>query len=115
MRGSAEWPIDAILNKTTLAGIFKNLPEKLKPTDSNGRWKVANQAGDFTFYDPLLNHNKTRFMYMEACLDLSLKEGVQIVEFRRGNFGTLFYFDMDGNQVTISAENELLMLRQFKE
>lgn len=103
------------MNKTTLIGIFRNLPKELRPTDSNGRWRVANQAGDFTFYDPLLNHNKTRFMYMKACLDLSLVEGVQIVEFRRGQFGTLFDFDKDGNQVNISAETELAMLQQFKE
>lgn len=114
VKGNPKWPIEEIINKTTLIGIFSNFKEKLKPTDSNGRWKVANKVGDFTFYSPLLDHNRTRFAYMKACLDSSLAESVQIVEFRRGNFGTLFYFDKNGNEVGISAAEELTMLRNFK-
>jgi len=114
VKGSVKWSIEAIVNKTTLIGIFANTEKKLLPTDSNGRWQVAIQDGDFTFYSPLIDHNRTRFAYMKACLDSSLAESVQIVEFRRGNFGTLFYFDKAGNEVPISAVEELNMLREFK-
>ena len=111
---NSNWTIDAILNKTTLIGIFNNLNKKLYPTDSNGRWRVANERGDFTFYSPLLSHNKTRFMYMSACLDSALQENVQLIEFRRGNFGDLMYFDEAGNTVPINAADELQMLIEFK-
>jgi len=114
VKGNDNWSIEQIVNKTTLIGIFSNTDKKLLPTDSNGRWKVALQNGDFTFYSPLIDHNRTRFAYMKACLDSSLAESVQLVEFRRGNFGTLFYFDQNGNEVPISAADELNMLRKFK-
>lgn len=110
----SNWTIDSILTKTTLTGILNNLEEKIYPTDSNGRWRVANQNDLFNIYSQLTNFNKTRFEYLKACLDTSLEENVQLVEFRRSNFGSLFYFDSNGDEVKIDSASELEALKKFK-
>lgn len=113
VKGS-NWTIDTIVSKTTLTGILNNLEEKIYQTDTGGRWGVANKYGVFAFYSDLVRYNKTRFDYMKACLDSSLDENVQIIEFRRSNFGGLFSYDKDGNEITISPNEELDMLIRFK-
>ena len=82
----SNWTIESILNKTTLTGILNNLETKILPTDSSGRWKAANDRGFFGFFADLIVYNKTRFDYLKSCLDNSLEENVQLIEFRRGNF-----------------------------
>ena len=111
---NSNWTIDAILEKTTLTGILNNLDEKIYATDSSGRWATASNFGVFGFYADLVQLNNTRFLYMKACLDSSLSESVQIIEFRRSNFGDLKYFDKDGNEVSIDAKTELNYLIEFK-
>jgi hypothetical protein len=49
-------------------------------------------GGVFEIYNELLRFNHTRFTYLKACLNESLRENVQIVEFKRD----LFYFDKKG-------------------
>ncbi|RMZ99767.1 adenosine deaminase CECR1, partial [Brachionus plicatilis] len=90
------------------------MDEKIYPTDSKGRWLAANKYGVFGFYSDLTKYNRTRFDYLKACLDLSLEENVQLVEFRRSNFGGLYYLDNNLDKVYIQPEEELEMLTEFK-
>ena len=115
VKGSPVWTIDAILNKTTLIGILNNLENKIYPTDTAGRWAVANTYGVFNFYSDLINYNVTRFQYLKACLDKSYEENVQLIEFRRSNFGSLFAFNSSGDRVLISSAEELRLIVHYKE
>jgi adenosine deaminase-related growth factor len=110
----SNWTVDAILNKTTLTGILNNLETKLSPTDSSSRWKATSDRGFFGFFADLIVYNKTRFDYLKACLDKSLEENVQLIEFRRPNFDGLYYFDKEGNRVTLPINDEIDRLLQFK-
>ena len=113
VKGS-NWTIEEIVGNTTLTNILNSQKEKVYATDTGARWALANNAGVFSFYQSLRNYNNTRFNYLKACLDSALAENVQVVEFRRGAFGTLFYFDDEGNEMPISDVEELRMLEQFK-
>ena len=113
VKGSA-WTVDAIVKKTTLTGILNEAASPLFPTDSSGRWKIANDNGLFSIYSDLVKYNKTRFDYLKACLDTSLAENVQLVEFRRSNFRGLYYFDTVGNRVNLSLKYEVEMIEKFK-
>ncbi|CAF4452586.1 unnamed protein product, partial [Adineta steineri] len=77
-------------------------------------WNLASQNGTFSFYADLVKHNVTRFNYMKLVLDHALKENVQYLEFRRGFFGNLYYFDKNGLQISINATDELNSLLKFK-
>ena len=110
----SNWTIDAILNKTTLIGILNNLETKILPTDSSGRWKAGNDRGIFGFYSDLIVYNKTRFDYLKACLDNSLNEKVQLIDFRRANFDGLYYFNEQGDRETLPVKDEIDRLVQFK-
>jgi len=86
----SNWTIDAIVNKTTLIGILNDLDIQIRPslTDSSERWKAANPI--FSIYSDIIKYNKTRFEYLKACLDRSLEENVQLIEFRRSFFKGLW-------------------------
>ena len=110
----SSWTIEQILNKTTLTGILNNLSTKVSPTDSSGRWNIANSIGVFNFYDDLVGYNKTRFDYLKSCLDNSLRENVQLIEFRRSNFKGLYYFNETGEKVFLPINDEIDRLLKFK-
>lgn len=113
VKGSAVWTTEKILEKTTLTGIINNMAKPVYATDSAGRWNLTS-TGLFFFYDELFRYNNTRFSYMTAVLDDSLDEGVQVLEFRRGGFGSMFYFDEHGNEISISDTDELDLLWRYK-
>jgi hypothetical protein len=110
-----EWTIEKIVRKTTLTGMLNETTTPVYPTDSNGRWAVANSRGLFGYYDTIINYNVTRAKYMRACLESMLDENVQLVEFRRGSFGTLYYFDQNGNKVLLSDVQEVDEMLAIKE
>jgi adenosine deaminase CECR1 len=109
----SNWTIEQIVSKTTLTGILSELD--IGPSDSGKRWQVANQYGVFSFYSDLVSNNNTRFAYMNAILEDSLEENVQLLELRRSNFGSLYYFDNNGTKIPISASDELNQLKQIKD
>jgi adenosine deaminase CECR1 len=111
----SNWTIEEIVKKTTLTKILNNLKTPLYATDTEARWNLTNQYGFFSFYSDIVKHNATRFNYMKLVLDTSLKENVQLLEFRRGFFGNLFYFDKNGSRILINATEELDLLLKFKE
>jgi hypothetical protein len=111
VKGST-WTIDAIVNKSTLIGLLNSLDKPISLTDSSGRWQVANPI--FSIYSDIIKYNKTRFDYLKACLDLSLDENVQLIEFRRSFFKGLYYFDEEGNRVPLSINYEIEALEKFK-
>ncbi|CAF0966613.1 unnamed protein product [Didymodactylos carnosus] len=113
VKGS-NWTISDIVRKTTLTGILNDLNTPIYATDTAGRWSTANKYGVFNFYSDLVKHNATRFHYMKAVLDSSLEENVQLLELRRGSFGSLFYFNSSGSRISISATDELDLLTDFK-
>jgi hypothetical protein len=106
-RNQSEWTVDKIVRRTTLTGMLNETNGSVYATDSNGRWAVANARGLFGFYDTIINYNVTRAKYMRACLESMMDENVQLVEFRRGLFGTLYYFDDRGNKVWLSDTAEI--------
>jgi adenosine deaminase CECR1 len=106
--------IDSIVRKTTLIGMLNSLEEPLSPTDVHARWEYGLKYGAFDIYNELLRFNHTRFQYLRACLDASLSENVQIVEFKRDLHSNLFYFDKKGNEISISDDEEFTMMREFK-
>jgi len=111
----SNWTIDKIVKKTTLIGMLNEMDEKLYPTDSAARWKVALDNGLFDFYTDLITYNKTRFDYLKGCLDDALSENVQLIEFRRSNFDGLYTFNSNGDRiVNVSPEEELTMIESFK-
>ena len=107
--------ISAIVSKTTLIGMINDLEVPIYQTDSVARWSLAYASGLFGLYDELLRERRTSLAYLRACLDTSLAEGVQLVEFRRSSFGSLFEFDAQGNELPISQEAELAELTAFKQ
>ncbi|CAF1231950.1 unnamed protein product [Adineta steineri] len=111
---NSNWTISEIVKKTTLIGILNDLEKPLYATDTEARWNLASQNGTFSFYADLVKHNVTRFNYMKLVLDHALKENVQYLEFRRGFFGNLYYFDKNGLQISINATDELNSLLEFK-
>jgi adenosine deaminase CECR1 len=113
VKGS-NWTIDRIIDKTVLINMINGLDEKIYQTDSVARWNLAYSTGLFGLYDELMRHNETHFRYLKACLDASLEESVQLIEFRRGSFGELFHFDSAGNEVSIDEHEELRLLTDFK-
>jgi hypothetical protein len=114
---NSHWTIDKILQKTVFASILNHEKNKVYATDGPARWQLSETSGLYLFYDELAKYNRTRFEYMKACLDASLDENVQLVEFRRYNFEDfgLFYFDEQLNRVNISAEQEVEMLLKFRD
>lgn len=108
----SNWTIDSIVAKTTLIGLINNLDAQISLTDSSERWKVANHV--FSIYSDIIKYNKTRFEYLKACLDKSLEENVQLIEFRRSFFKGLYYFDEDGNRVHLSLNYEIETIEKFK-
>jgi adenosine deaminase-related growth factor len=110
----SNWTISKIVKKTTFIGILNDLKTPLYPTDTEARWNLANQYGVFGFYADLIKYNVTRFNYMKLVLDHALEENVQLLEFRRGFFGNLFYFDKNGSRISINATEELDLLLEFK-
>jgi adenosine deaminase CECR1 len=110
----SNWTIENIVKKTTLTGILNDLQKPLYPTDTESRWNLANQIGVFNFYRDLIQYNVTRFNYMKLVLDQALEENIQLLEFRRGSFGNLYYFDKNGSKVLINAIDELNFLLEFK-
>lgn len=113
VRGS-NWTIEAILRKTTLTGILNERPNRAYATDTATRWNIAEEMGVFSSYNDLTRYNATRFTYLKLVLDQALADKVQLLELRRGFFGRTFYFAANGSRVTISAEEELDMLEEFK-
>ncbi|CAF3497404.1 unnamed protein product [Rotaria sp. Silwood1] len=111
----SNWTISDIIKKTTLTGILNELKTPIYSTDTEGRWNVANQYGVFNFYDDLIRYNVTRFNYMKLVLDQALDENIQLLEFRRGFFGKLFYFDANGLRIPINESEELDLLLKFKQ
>ncbi|CAF1279676.1 unnamed protein product [Adineta steineri] len=111
---NSNWTISEIVKKTTLIGMLNNLEKPLYATDTEARWNLASQYGTFSFYADLVKYNETRFNYMKLVLDHALKENVQFLEFRRGFFGNLYYFDKNGLQISINATDELNSLLKFK-
>ena len=87
---------------------------KLYPTDTASRWQLANNRGVFFAYADIINHNSTHFKYLAACLDESLHESVQIIEFRRFGLGELYYFDAKGARTYVSETEEAQTLLRFK-
>jgi adenosine deaminase CECR1 len=114
VKGS-DWTIERIVRKTTLAGILNDTVPSVYQTDSSGRWTLTNSQGVFTANDALIKHNATHAAYMRACLDSMLDENVQLIEYRRGDFGQLYYFDeTTGSQVQVSDTDELDSILQFR-
>jgi len=111
---NSNWTITEIVKKTTLIGILNDLKTPLYPTDTEARWNLASQYGVFSFYSDLVKHNATRFNYMKLVLDHALEENVQLLEFRRGIFGNLFYFNENGSRISINATEEIDLLLKFK-
>lgn len=109
----SNWTIEEIVKKTTLTGILSEL--NVPAADSGKRWEIANQYGVFNFYSDLVRNNNTRMAYMNAILEDSLQENVQLLELRRSNFGSLYYFDSNGTRVPISASDELNQLKILKD
>ena len=110
----SSWTIDKILNNTVLTSLLNNQATPVLPTDTSSRWKLANDKGIFNFYDDLTKHNATKFAYLKACLDASLNESVQMVEFRRSVFKGLYSFDANGARVQSSIKAEIDTLLRFK-
>ena len=110
----SSWTLEAIVNQTTLRGILSNLETPVALTDSVGRWDIANNYGVFNFYSDIIKYNTTRFQYLKACLDTSLSENVQLIEFRRSGFKNLWYFDDKGKRVIQSGQQEVEMILRFK-
>ncbi|CAF1347994.1 unnamed protein product [Rotaria sordida] len=110
----SNWTVVDILKKTTLIGILNDLRTPIYPTDSRSRWHVANSHGVFDFYDDVIRYNTTRFNYMRMVLDNALEENIQLLEFRRNSFGTLFYYDDNGTKILIDPYEELNRLTKFK-
>ena len=115
VKNNPKWTLNEILSKTTLIDILNNLEEKVSPIDSSSRWTVTDERNFFNIYSDLMNFNKTRFDYLKLCLDNSLRENVQLIEFRRTQFKGLYYFDEQGNRVQMSLDDELNRLLQFKD
>jgi adenosine deaminase-related growth factor len=111
----SNWSIEEILRKTTLISMLNEANSTYLPTDSHGRWDVALTSGLFTFYDDVFKHNQTRYKYMRACMEKSLRDNVQLVEFRRSEFGQLYYFDLAGNRVNISEHDEINVLQNLRQ
>ena len=109
---SSNWTVDAILNKTTLIGILNNLKTPLYPTDTVAHWAVAKDV--FNFYSDIIEYNNTRFSYIKACLDNSLRENVQLVEFRIFTFKSLYYFDSQGVRQNFTEVETVSMLERFR-
>ncbi|CAF2947939.1 unnamed protein product, partial [Rotaria sp. Silwood2] len=109
----SNWTISNIIKKTTLIGILNDLKTPIYSTDAEARWNLADQHGVFNFYRDLLRYNVTRFNYMKLVLDHALEENIQLLEFRRGFFGNLFYFDENGIRISINATEELDLLLKF--
>jgi adenosine deaminase CECR1 len=105
---------DDILAKTTLFGILNNSTD-IYPTDTSDRWKLCEDNGIFANFLSIYNHNSTRLLYLKAFLDLSLNESVQLVEFRRNSFGTMWYFDENGDKRYYSPKEEAKILSYFKQ
>ena len=114
MKNSA-WTLEAIVNKTTLSGILNNLATPVALTDSVARWDIANNYGVFNFYSDIIKYNNTRFQYLKACLDTSLSENVQLIEFRRGAFRNLWYFLSNGSRAYFTGQQEVNMILNFKQ
>jgi adenosine deaminase CECR1 len=113
VKGS-DWTIDRLVKKTTLTGILNETTPTVYQTDSSGRWALTNAKGVFSFYNALLRHNGTRAKYIRACLDSMMEENVQLIEFRVGLFGSLYYFDNVGNKMPVSETDELNMSLQLR-
>ncbi|CAF4185372.1 unnamed protein product [Rotaria socialis] len=111
----SNWTISEIVKKTTLIGILNDLKPPIYSTDTKARWNLANQYGVFQFYGDLVRYNVTRFNYMKLVLDHALQENIQLLEFRRGFFENLFYFNEAGLRIPINATEELDLLLRFKE
>ena len=111
----SSWTLEAIVNQTTLRGILSNLETPVALTDSVGRWDIANNYGVFNFYSDIIKYNTTRFQYLKACLDTSLSENVQLIEFRRSGFRNLWYFNStDNTRGILTGKQEVDMILRFK-
>lgn len=104
---------DDVLAKTTLFGLLNN--SNIYPTDTSDRWKLCEDNGIFASFLSIYNHNTTRLIYLKAFLDLSLNENVQLVEFRRNAFGTMWFFDENGEKHYYSAKEEAKILDDFRQ
>ncbi len=94
---------------------MSNLETPVALTDSAGRWDVANKYGVFGFYADITKYNNTRFQYLQACLDTSLSENVQLIEFRRSSFRTLWYFNgTDNTRSYFTGQEEVDMIVRFR-
>jgi len=110
----SNWTIPDIVKKTTLTGILSDLDPPIYATDAGGRWNLTNKYGVFDFYGDITKYNVTRFNYMQLVLDHALQENIQLLEFRRSLFGSLYYFDNNGSKIFIKASEELDLLLKFK-
>ncbi|CAF1071022.1 unnamed protein product [Rotaria sordida] len=113
VKGS-NWTIPEILKRTTLTGILNNLETPIYATDTEGRWHTAAEYGVFDFYGDLVKYNVTRFNYMKLVLDQALEENIQLLEFRRGLFGSLYYLTENNTKILINPTEELDLLLKFK-
>lgn len=107
--------IDDIVKRTTLAGQLNSQTPKIYATDTGGRWKLANEKSIFDIYSDLTRYNKTRFDYMNEILDSCLEENAQLIELRRSPFGSLYYFDENGDQKQISAADQVDAIERLKQ
>ena len=107
------WSDEFIANKTTLAGILNDQATPVYPTDSAARWSLASDV--FAFYNDVLTENSTRLMYLRACLDTSLDEGVQYLEFRTAVNMSMYALDpATGQRQPMSLEQSIESILAFK-
>lgn len=112
---TSNWTVPEIVRKTTLFGLLNDAKDLPYATDSGARWAFTEQTGVFLFYQSLYNHNDTRLMYLEAYFDLCLRENVQLIEFRTFNFGSMWYFDKNGQKAQYTPQQEASILNAFRD
>jgi adenosine deaminase CECR1 len=110
----SNWTIPDIVRKSTLTGILNDLDTPIYATDAGSRWNLTNKYGVFDFYGDITKYNVTRFNYMKLVLDHALQENIQLLEFRRNLFGSLYYFNNNGSKILINPTEELDLLLKFK-
>lgn len=105
---------DEIIQKTTLIGLLNGSNLTLQPIDSELRWNLTEGSGIFFTYQNVSEYKNNRYRYLKATLDAALDENVQLLEFRRFLFGTVWYYSSNGTRLYVSPEDELDELIKFK-
>ena len=105
-----------IIDKTTLIGLLKGLKLTGEVNNfSEMRWNITLNAELFLVYQNVAEYATTRYKYLKAVLDSALDENVQLIELRRPDFGTMWYYGQNGSIEYVPALDELKELKKLKQ